>query len=209
MPDLVSHLGSIHRWVTGIVADRATTRDEASAYFPTPPTERELDDWYEGGLASLLEVLEGADPDALVWNWRDDRPAPARFWFRRMSLETLVHRWDAEDANGAAGLLDKALCSEGVEEFLSFVSAWLPRRPRPELHGALGLAASDGALNCTLDLAPDHLDWFAGTDGASATVSAATADLYLWMLHRREIGDPLLTVSGDESVVRSWAAITF
>ncbi len=209
MSDLLGHVGSIHRWVTGILANRATTRDEASTYYPTAPSDPELEGWYDEGLQSLLVELQRSDPHVPVWNWRDNRAADASFWFRRMSLETLVHRWDAEDATGEAGPVDGALCREGIEEFLSFVSVWLARKPRPELHGALGLVASDGPLNCTLDLAPGHVERSSGTEAASVTLRAATADLYLWMVHRRSVGDPLLAVSGDRSVAESWAALSF
>jgi len=82
---------------------------------------------------------EGEDPIAFVRRWSDEldrvlaaRPDDAptvtfmpdadtvRFWRRRMALETLVHRTDAELATGDASPMDDELSADGVDELLWF-----------------------------------------------------------------------------------------
>ena len=91
--------------------------------------------------ASFDARPEGADPVAWVASWSDaldrallDRPDDAptvtfmpgvttvHFWRRRMALETLVHRTDAELATGEVTAMDDGLSADGVNELLWFGS---------------------------------------------------------------------------------------
>jgi len=209
MGDLVGHLGSIHRWVTGILASGAASREQATVHYPTPPGRDRLMAWYDQGLGALVVELERADPEALVWNWRDDLPGAARFWFRRMALETAVHRVDAEESPGPASPIGRALAAEGIDEYLSFVPVWLSRTPKAGLHGSLALVATDSALRYTLTVSPDRLEWVPTAVPSAPVVRAKTADLYLWLLHRRFLDDPAIEVVGTPDLAAAWSAVTF
>jgi uncharacterized protein (TIGR03083 family) len=82
---------------------------------------------------------DGADPIGWVTRWSgvldaaladkaDDAPTrtfmpdadTTHFWRRRMALETLVHRTDAELAVGDASPMDDALSADGVDELVWF-----------------------------------------------------------------------------------------
>jgi len=84
---------------------------------------------------------EGDDPIVWVRHWSDEldralhgRPDEAQtvtfmpgstamhFWRRRMALETLVHRTDAEISVGVVGSMDDSLSADGVAELLWFVT---------------------------------------------------------------------------------------
>ena len=100
MAALVAHVGSGHRWFADIVQARTT---EDPRRFPSAPADtRALLTWYDEGFVELIEVLSAIPPDEQIWNWFDNKPAPARFWHRRASLETAIHRWDAQLATGLA-----------------------------------------------------------------------------------------------------------
>ncbi|MDQ1428362.1 MAG: hypothetical protein QOK39_1838, partial [Acidimicrobiaceae bacterium] len=103
---LLAHVGTVHHWVNHIVASRATGPSNPDDDGPPSMDPDAVLAWYRQGLTDVVETLRGTDPDSDVWNWFDRGPAPARFWFRRMALETSVHRWDGENAVGEAHPLD-------------------------------------------------------------------------------------------------------
>jgi uncharacterized protein (TIGR03083 family) len=100
---------------------------------------------------------EGDDPLAWVRRWSDDLDrsllsladdAPTvtfmpdgaecgvHFWRRRMALETLVHRTDAEIAVGDVSAMDDELSADGVDEMLWFLS-------HPEMDPDDGIASTE------------------------------------------------------------------
>ncbi|SCK59943.1 TIGR03083 family protein [Streptomyces sp. SceaMP-e96] len=73
------------------------------------------------------DAFAATDPDAPMWAWGVDQHA--RFWMRRMLFETLVHRTDAERAVGRRPVIDPALATDGVDEFLAnlpFATSFAP-----------------------------------------------------------------------------------
>lgn len=72
----------------------------------SPP---DLRAWFLDGAAELLAALAQADPAESCWSFTTDRTKG--FWVRRQSLETVVHRWDAEDAVGEPGPIDALLAA--------------------------------------------------------------------------------------------------
>jgi uncharacterized protein (TIGR03083 family) len=209
MDDLVGHVGSVHHWVTGTLRHRAQSGQEAMQFRETAPETTSLMDWYDEGVDGLIAQLEVTDPQMSVWNWRDNKPAEARFWFRRMAQETVVHRFDAEEAIGVPGPLAPDLCADGIDEFLSFVTTWLSREPDPALRGTFALAATDSPLRCTLRLSGDRLETEPDLDESTPTLWASTQNLFLWMVHRRSIDDPGNEVTGDPRAFEPWATVTF
>jgi uncharacterized protein (TIGR03083 family) len=209
MTALVRHVSGIHRWVTEIVLTGATQRlnrhfsEGERDHFPTSLAG------YEEGAAALLSTLERADPDAMVWNWFDRKPAPARFWFRRMAHETAVHRWDAQRAAGEACALNSALAVDGIEEFLTFVSRWLPDRPVAGLSGSLHLHATDCDGEWSLTLSPDHLEHRNEHSKADAAVRGSASDLMLWLVNRKPASAEGLDVFGDRAIVDGWRNLSF
>jgi hypothetical protein len=81
------------RWV-----DRASE----AAILAGGPGDDELPGWFREGHASLVRVLEAADPDMTCWTFLD-APSSVAFWARRQAHETAIHRVDAEQAAAGAG----------------------------------------------------------------------------------------------------------
>lgn len=190
---LARHTGQIHRWVTGVVRTRATER-------PAGMPEVEDDDdrlaaWLDDGVAALVDALDDLDPDERIWTFSGHHDTGA-FWHRRMALETALHRWDAEDAQGSDPTVDADLALLGVEEALGVYMA--QRLGDVELGGTgqrVGVRPPVGG-GWTVTVQPVGLQLAAGIDGAvDATLSGSALDLWLVLTCRR--GLDAVTVDGD------------
>ena len=109
MRELVRHLGMIHLWAAGHVAqlqDASWGDDlaEFSKFWPDLGVfwhdDEHLVPWYLQTNANLLQTLESAPPDVEAWTFLP-APSPLAMWARRQAHETAVHRFDAENAAGA------------------------------------------------------------------------------------------------------------
>ena len=65
----------------------------------------------------LDDALAGLQPDETVWTFVPPRQTGA-FVFRRLAMETTIHRWDAEEAQGVARPIDDMLARDGIDEML-------------------------------------------------------------------------------------------
>ena len=127
---------------------------------------------------------DGADPLDFVRAWSDaldralldrddDTPTvtfmpeatTVHFWRRRMALETLVHRTDAEVAVGAVSPMDDDLSADGVDELL-----WFGTHPENDHH--------DGVTATTVVELTDGTRRWASTltDGTFTAASTAPPD---------------------------------
>ena len=113
---LIIHMGQHHRWVADAVAGGGK---EPAA--PGKPGLRgdALIAWFREGWSDLADLLDESDDETPAWSWSRDNTVG--FWRRRTSLETLVHRWDAENAVGTTTGLDDELAADGVDEIFAFM----------------------------------------------------------------------------------------
>ena len=123
--DLLWHLTEVHHFWRTIVGERRATW-EGYAEQPRPGVT-ELAATYREGLDETVAVLSAADPLAVNWTWSSDHTAG--FVIRRMAQETAVHRWDADNAAGAATDIEAHLASDGIDEFLFFHLEWRTDAP--------------------------------------------------------------------------------
>jgi uncharacterized protein (TIGR03083 family) len=209
MAALVAHVGSGHRWFADIVQARAT---EDPRRFPSAPADtRALLTWYDEGFVGLIEVLSAIPPDEQIWNWFDNKPAPARFWHRRASLETAVHRWDAQVAIGMADPVDPELAVDGIDEHLAFMSFFFQFKliHVDGLTGSLHLHATDTEGEWLLNLAPDRIDHSRSHAKAAAALQGPSSDLLLWLVNRRSPDSPELRLFGDREIIESWRSVSW
>jgi uncharacterized protein (TIGR03083 family) len=196
------HTGQHHRWV----AD-AIRRGGEPPERPAKPGLRgdELVEWFRVGWSELADLLDTSDDESPAWSWSGDNRVG--FWRRRTALETLVHRWDAENAVGDTSPLDPTLSSDCVDEML-FVMApaggWTYKGPAARVR----LATTDTDDSWTMTLEDGKTPAVArGSDGSpDVTFEATAADLSLFLWGR--LGSDVAKVSGDDaladSVVRWW-----
>ncbi|MDQ3914764.1 MAG: maleylpyruvate isomerase family mycothiol-dependent enzyme [Actinomycetota bacterium] len=194
---LTIHTGQHHRWVADAIRKGGAPPDN-----PGKPGLRgdELVRWFRDGWTDLAGLLDATDDAAPAWSWAGDNRAG--FWRRRTTLETLVHRWDAENATGDPSPLDPELAADGVDEML-FIFMVLDNdtvyRGTP-LH--VSFTASDTAARWTLDLAdgepprPGRGGDASPSTGAVA-LSGAAEDLLLFLWGRR--GRDALSWEGAEA----------
>jgi uncharacterized protein (TIGR03083 family) len=223
---LATHVGRVHRWAAEIVGSRAAERIPFDAApdgrYPAAAPDRAA--WLNAGADRVIAAITAAG-DQPVWAF--GRLAPASFWARRQSHETMVHRADAELAVGADVVLDAGLAVDGIDEWLASVTD--PRyRQRGDGSGALPVGS---ALAVRATGAGSAGEWLIsstaaglrverstgsqpgahsehGTGGADATVSGPADRLLLVLVRRLPADDPAVTVTGDGALLTGWLAGT-
>jgi len=98
-----SWLGLAEEWRGWLPPGRAPQRS---------PVPAALLGWFHAGAADLQERFRAADRGEQVWTWSADHTVG--FWQRMQAIEAAVHRWDAENAVGAARPLDAALAADAI-----------------------------------------------------------------------------------------------
>jgi uncharacterized protein (TIGR03083 family) len=128
--DLVLHLGWVHRIVARIIGERMQQppgagdwswlglAEEWKGWLPPgraprrSPLPASLLGWFQVGAADLQDRFRAAGPGERVWTWSAEHSVG--FWQRMQAIEAAVHRWDAENAVGAAQPLDAALAADAI-----------------------------------------------------------------------------------------------
>lgn len=212
LKNLVRHVGIVHRWATRLIVTEARgyRRMRDTDDWPGKPTADEAADWLLAERHPLLDALTSADPDKAMWAWGADKHV--RFWSRRMTHETGVHRADAELTLGVAPRFTADIAVDGVSEFLDNLwcaRAW--RRDMRELCGAgerLELAASDTGDRWTVERTEDGFRWTHHPDGepgpSEVRVSGSASDLYLLVWNRITPDAEGLAVTGDRALWDHW-----
>jgi uncharacterized protein (TIGR03083 family) len=207
--DLVLHLGEVHRWATAAVANEATKLGDVPPDFLGPPPDR--DDtiaWLCKGAVALRDTLAAADPSVEYAAFLTDPATPRLlFWARRQTMETCVHRVDAESAVTRSTRFEPVVAPDvaidGIDEFLT---GFLPRARTP-------LRAETPQ---TLEIAPDYSDqrWTVSisselpatvrraaesTGESHCVVSGSAGDIYLALWNRVPLDS--VTVDGDRAAI--------
>ncbi|MEO7556928.1 MAG: maleylpyruvate isomerase family mycothiol-dependent enzyme [Acidimicrobiales bacterium] len=195
--ELVEHLGRVLRWVVRHLDEPSAERVEWVAAGDPDPGD-DLVGWYDERIAELLQRIDTSGPDAVVSTFLG--PQPVSWWTRRQAHETAVHRWDAENAHGAARPIDAALASDGIDEYLGM---------RGRRKGALDHVGGTIHLHCT-DV---DGEWFLSFDQGTASVErqhrkgdvaarGPASDLQLLVWGRLPISG--VDVIGDQAVLDRW-----
>ena len=205
MTHLVHHLGSVYARARGIVSRGNTERPAPLTVPDGLPTGPAAVDWWRQEFDQLLTVLDRADPEAPAWNFAP-QPKKAGFWHRRMALETVVHRWDAQMAIAAGEPIEAKLAADGVSEVLDTLLPAGRRASDQPYHGVVQVVAMDAGQEWYLRLrgvgvALLDTDTILDTDDhhARAHVSGTASDLLLAVWGR--LGFDALDVAGDASLL--------
>jgi uncharacterized protein (TIGR03083 family) len=209
---LATHVGRAHRWSGEMVHRRVTEmlpfREAPDGKLPTDPAARP--GWLTDGADRLAGAVRqaGAEP---VWTFTG--MAPAGFWLRRMTHETVVHAADAELAVGRQVTVPADLAADGIAEWFEMVSIEGDGDSAPLAEGkTLHLHATDPGLDGTgewlLTRTPSGLSVQTGHDKADAAVRGPAASLLLVLLRRLPPATPGVEVLGDGSVLAQWLGNT-
>lgn len=203
---LAGHMGRVYRWASEII-ERRSTEMVASAENEDPPTDESVVRWLEDGHVQILAALDGIEPDEPVWTWTSRQEGG--FYHRRMAQETLVHRWDAENALGAVGPIDGDLAADGVTELYEFlVPTVLDGGDKPEPEGSLHLHRTDGAGEWLLRNVDGRLVVTREHAKGDVAVRASGADLLLLGWGRVDLDDVDAEIFGDPALAEAWLGIS-
>ena len=151
----------------------------------------------------LDSALVDLEPEETVWTFVPPRQTGA-FVFRRLAMETTVHRWDAEDAQGIARPIDDALARDGIDEMLMmFREDPAYENNKDRRHGQKILLREDPGPGRWL-VSFDHSGVTTSADGgpADVTVAGTASDLWLFIMGRRSPEE--MHIEGDKDLAASW-----
>jgi uncharacterized protein (TIGR03083 family) len=215
---LVTHVGSAHRWAAEITRRRSNVfipfREVPDGKLPDDPAEQRA--WLRAGAARIVDAVRAAG-SAVVWSFTG--PVPAGFWIRRMAHETLVHRADAQLAAGAEPepVIDAEVAADAIDEWLMLLTGGILGNADERINA---LPAGAGLhIHATDDELGGRGEWMIRHDGSGLTVqqgrgkgdaalTGPAASLLLVLMRRRTVPDPAVTVYGDSAVVDGWLART-
>jgi len=172
--DLLAHLATVHRFAVAMMA----TPPEAELSRPTvrAPEGESIWEFLDLGLDGLIADVGLRNLDDACLSFVG--PVTVGWWLRRQSLETTVHRWDAELAAGRQpSLIDAATAIDGIDEWLDL----LPRRgfaPPETLRGTLHLHATDDDGEWFIEIA-NPVTWRRGHEKGDVAVRGSCEQLYL------------------------------
>lgn len=201
--DLVLHLGEVHRWATAAVAGRVTKLGDVPADFRGElPGRADTIAWFRAGAAALCDTLAHADPDVEYAAFLSDPPTPRLlFWARRQTMETSMHRVDAESAVDRRTPFSQEVAIDGIDEFLT---GFLPRARSP-LHSdeplTLRFAPDYSVRRWTVSIGPDAPSTQRSTtddeplEPAGCTIGGSASDIYLALWNRGSL--EALQIDGD------------
>ena len=149
----------------------------------------------------LWDELMARDPgQACATWWPDDQTVG--FWYRRMALETAVHRVDAELGHDVVTPVDEALAVDGIDEVLRVMlgGPWWddPEFPTAEpIEDRVRVTAAGRSWTVTLSARSVEVSE-SDTGEVAVEVAGQPDDVYLWLWGRR--GAEPLAVAGSSDV---------
>jgi uncharacterized protein (TIGR03083 family) len=205
---LGGHVGRVHRWAAEAV--RSNTEPDAAAVTRPPRAPEEVAAYLEASAAEVLAALRSAadDPAPSYWTFLG-RDAPLAFWWRRMAVETALHRWDAEEALGRtpAGFAPER-AADAVEELLTWhAPARLAGRDGIDIGGSLHLHCTDTDGEWTLRTDDGVYQLTHGHSKGDAAVRGPASTLLLVLWRRLPLDAEGIEVFGDPDVARRFLGL--
>ncbi len=205
--DLLDHVAGVYRFVAAIVTSGAA--DGPPRLEPeNAPSGAAMVDYFADKHYALVTTLGATDADAPVWTWtpRND----AGYFFRRMTHESAVHRFDAENAVSPgmdpAAAVSGPLAVDGINEVTEVGMRFSVKGPRSNCYpkGTLHLHRTDGEGEWLLADAGGSLDVRLEHAKGDVALRGPASALFLYLWGRGRAG---LELFGDESVADAWAEV--
>lgn len=198
---VVGHMGWVFRYARLALDSPADERPSRSSV-PEPPPGDGVIEWLGAGYREAIDGLDQVDLDRPCPTFTG--PRPARWWFRRLSHELAMHRWDAQSASISPDPIDPGQARDGVDEVLQ---VFVPHRMQfPALAGGgetVHLHATDiDDGEWMLTYRAEAVDWERGHDKGDVAARGPVSDLMLLLWGR--IPPSRLEVFGDTSLLDRW-----
>ena len=195
---LLSHLTRVWHMLAIIVEERREGfpgRDD----FPPRPAEGEEAAGAQTALARVIAAMAAVEPGTAMWSWGTTQSID--YFHRRLHLENLVHRIDAEQMAGISSEIDTDEAADAVaERFEEFVHA-RPERPSGSFH----IHRTDGDGEWTAKVEGDRIVIAEEHAKGDAAAKGTGPELMLAMWGRAPIDS--LQVFGEASLVEEWFAL--
>ncbi len=151
----------------------------------------------------LDSALVDLEPEETVWTFVPPSQTGA-FVFRRLAMETTVHRWDAEDAHGIARPIDEALARDGIDEMLMmFREDPAYENTKDRRHGQkILLREAPGPGRWLISFDNSGITASPDEGPADGTVAGNASDLWLFIMGRRSPEE--MQIEGDKDLAASW-----
>ncbi|MEU3650211.1 maleylpyruvate isomerase family mycothiol-dependent enzyme [Lentzea sp. NPDC034063] len=205
---LLRHVGHAHRWADVMLRERLPEIDYSrngaqllSSYVGESASV--LVPWLTEGAASLSEVLSEVDPNEMIAPLAG-HPGP-RVWSRRMTHETVLHRWDVANALGAPFELDLEVAHDTLSEWTALALPYAFLRWPAETAPLLGpghtvhLHATDAEAEFVIDLTGPSPVVREGHEKAAVALRGPLVELVLTVYRRRSVEG--LEVFGDAALL--------
>ncbi|MEV4739756.1 maleylpyruvate isomerase family mycothiol-dependent enzyme [Streptomyces sp. NPDC049555] len=217
LAQLVLHVSSAHRGVAERVRDRVTefvlpkgdiSGIEGAEKFDADSLDRHLAE----GAEMVVEALREAGPDADVWTFGPEQKS--RFWARRMTHETVMHRADVAATVGAEFTVAPDIAADCLDEWLDAITSPMAKAWKAalgELTGpgrTLHLHATDTPAELQaewlIDATGEEVQWRRSHEKAAVAVRGPMTDL-LGVFYRRLPADTdRVEIIGDRAVLDHW-----
>ena len=216
--DVMTHTAEVYRQQAAVI--RLGRRPAAGEWEEAPGGSATVD-WFRASLREMYDELGGREPGSAAFTrWPED--PTVCFWYRRMALETVIHRIDVEQACEDLTPVDDALGIDGVDEVLTVFlrDSWAgvpddpPRDPWPQ-DGAdptMVVRAGDVEWRCQIGLAGVAVSRTdpnpgGGVDGgvgsaADTSVEGSPEAVLLWLWGRAP--DDAVRLDGHANVLRAF-----
>ena len=203
------HVAATHYVVAEVIRGRPDADFGLFGELQTPPKDApEFVDWSRSGAAALLEQLMSVPAEDECWSWFE----PGRrvgWWARRMALEAVVHRSDADMAHGSKWSVASDIAADGIDEFLDvFVAA------SRATHGApagptMSFQCSDRSDEWWLDLSGQGERIVSRAPLDASVHIRGTAEQLLLVVWGRipPLGPAGVEVSGDVGELDRWSEL--
>jgi uncharacterized protein (TIGR03083 family) len=203
------HVAGTHHVVAEIIRGRPDADFGLFDQLETPAKDSpEFVAWFRSGTASLLRQLSSVPGEAECWSWFASG-GHVGWWARRMALEAVIHRFDADAAQGRPFSVAPDVAADGVDEYLDvFVAASRAAVDAPA-GPTIGFECSDRTEQWWLDLSV-HGDRTLSRDPrtSSLRIRGTAQELLLFLWGRVPVSDAAgVAVLGDVGVLDRWSEL--
>lgn len=219
--DLTWHLAEVQYFWASIVAGLLDS--PRSVVDLERPGDEALPRLFEQQSGFLLKALASRQPGDVCWSWHNSGHSVG--WvLRRQAHEALIHRVDAELAQGGAFAVDPDLAADGVDEVLTVMlnaadlpdwATFHPAGTTVEVrlaHNPVSWAMELGTFTGTSPATGNNYDdpalrLLPALEEPTAVITAAATDLDLWLWGRGS--DDAIEIIGPDDIgdrVRAIAA---
>jgi uncharacterized protein (TIGR03083 family) len=199
------HVAAAHHGVAGIIHGRPTADFGLWDTLDQPPKgDPQFPAWFEAGTRALCDTLRTTDLDEPCWTSVPGGRG-VRFWLRRMTAETLVHRWDAELGAGIGpGPLDPEIAADGVDEYVTLALPALRTMRQSPAGPSMHIECTDADGAWFVQLGDDGRTSVSATPVLiEGTLRGPAGGLLLALMGRRSVADAGVTFEGDPAILQS------